>query len=202
LRPREPKGAPHGNDTLNGGAGFDTLNGGADSDRAEYSDRTGAVSVNLISGTALTGGALNMAGFYSGGFTEDSLVLIENVIGSDFGDRLVGVNAGSRLDGRGGNDNIAAASGADRLIGGAGNDIFEFAAGFGADRITDMTEGAGDGDVIRLVGRGPAFDSFAEVIAAASQSGGGVVFNFGGGNTITVASATVAGFNADGFTFG
>ncbi len=201
----------NGNDTLNGGTGFDTLNGGADSDTADYSARTGGVSVNLISNVAITGGALNMAGFYAGGFTEDSLVSIENIIGSNFGDRLVGLNAGSRIDGRGGNDNITTFSGADTLIGGAGNDtlaggagndLFEFATGFGADRITDFAEGVGAGDVIRLVGLGAAFDSFAEVIAAASQSGGDVVFNFGGGNTITVASATVAGFAADDFSFG
>ncbi len=200
-----------GADTLNGGTGYDTLDGGANTDTADYSDRTGGVNINLTNGTGITGGSLNASGTYVGGFTEDSLIAVENVTGSDFGDRLVGVSAGSRLEGRGGNDNISGLSGADTLVGGAGNDTlgggagndtFEFASGFGADRITDLAEGAGAGDVIRLVGLGAAFNSFAEVIAAASQSGGDVVFNFGGGNTITVASATVAGFAADDFTFG
>ncbi len=200
-----------GNDTLNGGTGLDTLNGGANTDTADYSDREGGVSVNLVSNVAITGGALNGSGFYAGGFTEDQLVSIEAVFGSNFGDRLVAGNFASRLEGRGGNDNISGlgfndtligGAGNDTLGGGAGNDTFEFASGFGIDRITDFAEGAGAGDVIRLVGLGAAFDSFAEVIAAASQSGGDVVFNFGGGNTITVASATVAGFAADDFTFG
>lgn len=200
-----------GNDTLNGGTGFDTLNGGTNSDTADYSERTGGVNVNLINATRITGGALNGSGVYVGGFTEDSLVSIENIVGSNFGDRLVGLNAGSRIDGRGGSDNIATFSsadtliggaGADTLAGGAGADTFEFAAGFGADRITDFAEGAGAGDVMRLVCLGAAFDSFGEVIAAASQSGGDVVFNFGGGNTITVLSATVASFAADDFAFG
>ncbi len=93
-------------------------------------------------------------------------------------------------------------AGNDTLSGGAGNDRFEFSAGFGADRITDFTEGAGAGDVIRLIGLGAGFDSFAEVIAAATQSGGDVVFNFGGGATITVVGATIAGFATDDFSFG
>jgi Ca2+-binding RTX toxin-like protein len=201
----------NGDDTLNGGTGLDTLNGGANTDTADYSDRTGAVSINLTSGAAVTGGALNMMGFYSGGFTEDSLVSIESALGSDFGDRLVAGASAGRLDGRGGADNISGlgandtlvgGAGADTLGGGAGNDTFEFASGFGADRVTDFVEGAGLADVIRLVGLGAAFDTFAEVIAAASQSGGDVVFNFGGGNTITVVSATVAGFASNDFTFG
>jgi Ca2+-binding RTX toxin-like protein len=200
-----------GNDTLNGGTGFDTLNGAADSDTADYSDRTGGVSVNLLSGVTRTGGALNASGFYAGGFNEDSLVSIENAFGSNFGDRLVASNVSARLEGRGGADNISGLNGADTIIGGAGNDTqsggagndtFEFASGFGADRITDFVEGAGVADVIRLVGLGASFDTFAEVIGAASQVGGDVVFNFGGGNTITVVSATIAGFAANDFTFG
>ena len=201
----------NGNDTLNGGTGLDTLDGGAGLDTADYADRTGGVNVNLFSGAAITGGALNASGFYVGGFTEDSLVSIESATGSSFGDRLVASLASGRLDGRGGDDNLSGLTGNDTLVGGAGNDTlaggagndtFEFASGAGADRITDFAEGAGAGDVIRLVGLGAAFDSFAEVIAAASQSGGDVVFNLGGGNTITVANATVAGFAADDFTFG
>lgn len=198
-------------DILNGEAGDDTLNGGADRDTADYSDRTGGVSVNLTSGVAVTGGALNIAGFYSGGLTEDSLVSIETAFGSAFGDRLVAGSTASRLEGRGGADNISGLGGndtlvggadADTLSGGAGNDTFEFAGGFGADRVADFVEGASVADVIRLVGLGAAFDSFAEVIAVATQSAGDVVFNFGGGNTITVLSATVAGFDPNDFSFG
>jgi Ca2+-binding RTX toxin-like protein len=116
-----------------------------------------------------------------------------------------------RLEGRGGADNISGLNGADTIIGGAGNDTqsggagndtFEFASGFGADRITDFVEGGGVADVIRLVGLGASFDTFAEVIGAATQVGSDVVFNFGGGNTITVVSATIAGFAANDFTFG
>jgi Ca2+-binding RTX toxin-like protein len=201
----------NGNDTLNGGTGLDMIDGGAGTDTADYANREGAVSVNLTTNIAMSAGALNSSGFYAGGFNEDQLVSIEAVFGSDFGDRLVAGNFASRLEGRGGNDNISGLAGNDTLIGGAGNDTlgggsgndtFELASGFGADRITDFVEGASVADVIRLVGLGAAFNTFAEVIAVASQSGADVVFNFGGGNTITVLSATVAGFNSNDFSFG
>ncbi|HBK90340.1 MAG TPA: hypothetical protein DDZ68_01580 [Parvularcula sp.] len=201
----------NGDDTLNGGTGFDTLNGGDGADTADYSDRTGGVNVNIFNGIARTAGALNASGFYAGGFNEDVLTSIENAIGTAFGDRLVAASAGSRLDGRGGNDNISGLSGNDTLNGGAGNDtlsggggndVFEFAGGFGADIITDFAPGAADGDVIRFSGFGNAFDSFDEVIAAAAEVGGDVVFDFGGGDVITIRNATIAGFTADDFAFG
>ncbi len=195
-----------GEDTLNGGTGFDTLDGGAQDDTADYSDRTGGVNVDLRNGTAITGGTLGASGNYSGGFTEDRLVSIENVFGSNFGDRLTGLSAGSNLEGRdgadriigvGGNDTIDGGAGNDTLTGGGAADLFVFNGTFGADRITDFSGlFSGGRDVIVLSGLGPAFDSFDEVIAAASQSGANVVFNFGGGNTITVQNATLSNFAA------
>ncbi|MFN3960010.1 MAG: hypothetical protein ACK4NP_08865 [Parvularculaceae bacterium] len=200
-----------GNDTVNGGLGADTLNGGAGTDTADYSNRTGAVNVNLFNGVAVTGGSLNASGFYVNGVTEDQITSIEVVFGSNFGDRLVAGSFASRLEGRGGNDNIAGLSGADTLVGGAGDDTlaggagadtFEFAPGFGADRIADFDEGASVSDVIRLVGLGEFFDSFEEVIAVATEAGADVIFDFGGGDTITVAGAAIAGFDANDFSFG
>jgi Ca2+-binding RTX toxin-like protein len=200
-----------GNDTLNGGTGLDTLDGGADRDTADYSDRTGAVSVNLGSGTAITGGMLNASGFYTGGFTEDSLVSIENIIGSAFGDRLVGSGAGSSIVGGGGGDSIASFSGADTITGGdgndtitggAGNDRFFFSVGHDADRITDFSAGAAVGDVIKFFGFGTALDSFAEVIAASAQVGADVVITLGGGDQITLAGVTLANLSANDFEFG
>ncbi len=200
-----------GNDTLNGGTGFDTLNGGAGADTADYTDRTGGVSVNLVLGTAVTGGALNASGFYLGGFTEDRLISVENILGTPFGDRLVGSSVGSNIAAGGGNDSIQSFSGNDvldggtgndTLTGGAGNDRFIFSSGGGADRIADFVSGAGVvGDVIHLKGFGPDFDSFAEVIAAATQSGSDVFLDFGGA-TLTLAGVTLADLEADDFLFG
>lgn len=200
-----------GDDTLNGGTGFDTLDGGFQDDTADYSDRTGGVNVDLRNGTAITGGTLGASGNYSGGFTEDRLVSIEHVFGSNFGDRLTALSAGSNLEGRGGADRIMGVGGLDTIDGGAGNDtltgggagdLFVFSGSFGADRITDFAGLlSGSSDVIVLSGLGSAFDSFSEVIAAASQSGANVVFNFGGGNTITVLNATLSNFTSSDIFF-
>lgn len=200
-----------GNDTLNGGLGTDTLNGGTEVDAADYIDRNAGVSVNLFNAVTITGGSLNSSGLYSGGSIEDSLVSIESAIGSNFADRLVASNSNSRLEGNGGGDNISGLNGADTLIGGAGNDtlgggagndvfVFEFSGGF--DAISDFAEGSAVSDVISLVGFGIAFDTFSEVIAAATQVGTDVLFSFSASSTLSIAGATISGFNANDFAFG
>ncbi len=118
-----------GNDTLNGGTGFDTLDGGGGGDVADYSDRDGGVNINLFNGTGDTGGFLNGGGGYSGGFTEDTLVNIEHITGSNFGDRLVGDNSSNDIMGGGGADRISGLNGSDELFGGASSDTLEGGAG-------------------------------------------------------------------------
>ena len=49
---------------------------------------------------------------------------------------------------------------------------------------------------------GEAYDSFAEVIAAASQSGGNTVLDFGSLGTVTLASVALTKLVADDFVFG
>ncbi len=134
-----------GNDTLQGGRSPDTLIGGAGIDTATYADGPSAVHAILSDPSANAGIAI--------GDTYDS---IENLIGSNFGDRLVG-NGGNnvitggggndRLEGDAGNDTLIADAGIDFLTGGAGddsltggadNDRFVFAAGWGNDTITDF----------------------------------------------------------------
>jgi Ca2+-binding RTX toxin-like protein len=85
-----------GNDLLMGGPGNDTLNGGAGTDTAAYFDATGPVIVNLtITGPQNVGG----------GDGTDTLISIENLIGSSFNDTLTGDSAGnSVLEGGPGND--------------------------------------------------------------------------------------------------
>lgn len=209
-----------GDDLINAGTGFDTIDGGTGVDTADYSDRTGGVSVNLIEGVARTAGVLNSSGFYSGGFNEDSLTSIEAVLGSAFDDRLVGLSdAATRLDGRGGNDRISSFAGNDILLGGVGKDTleggsgndqltggedvdtFHFAFGDCLDTITDFEVGLGSGDVVRLAGFGSAFDTFAEVLAAASDNGGNTTIDFGGGDQLVLVGVLVSGLNSDDFLF-
>ncbi|WP_444461687.1 calcium-binding protein [Rhodobacter capsulatus] len=78
-----------GNDTIVAGAGRDTINGGADSDTVDYSRSEAAITVNLGSGAAQSGGLA--AG--------DRLISIENVTASGFGDHLIGSGVANRLFG-------------------------------------------------------------------------------------------------------
>jgi Ca2+-binding RTX toxin-like protein len=159
-----------GNDTFNGGRGSDTIttgagtnfvDGGSGIDVLDYSGAAGPVDVNLATGRAANG---------FGG--TDSFRNIENVSGSAFGDTLIGSSDNNVIDGRGG---------ADRLTGNGGNDTFVFIRGqANSDTVTDFRgNGAASGDQLMFVGYGAALDTFAEVLAAASQVGPDVVFNFG-----------------------
>jgi Ca2+-binding RTX toxin-like protein len=126
-------------DTLRGLGGDDTLigrNGGA---WADYGDASG-VTVNLSTGTA-TGDGI------------DTLVGIDDVIGSPGNDSIVGADdAPGVLRGTAGNDTIRAGSIGGVLEGGPGNDDLR-----GGDGPDDLHGGAGD-DV--MLG-GPGADGFS-----------------------------------------
>lgn len=111
----------YGNDSLIGGTGDDLLDGGDSYDLASYEDAGGAVIVKLS-----LAGAQNTV---SAGM--DTLVSIESVTGSRFGDTLLGsVDANSiwgragddNIYGYGGNDYLYGEDGADTIVGGPGND--------------------------------------------------------------------------------
>jgi Ca2+-binding RTX toxin-like protein len=95
-----------GNDILNGGAGNDLLDGGAGIDIASYADASAAVKVN----PTLTG-AQNTDGSGS-----DTLVGIENLVGSAYNDTLTGDAGANLLDGNGGSDTLTGGAGADTFV--------------------------------------------------------------------------------------
>jgi Ca2+-binding RTX toxin-like protein len=103
-----------GNDILIGGKGADQLFGGAGIDTADYSSAPGTVFVDLVLGGSKGDAA---------GDTYDS---VENIIGSEFGDRLYGDAAANKIEGRGGNDRIIGSAGNDVLDGGAGTDTVDY----------------------------------------------------------------------------
>jgi uncharacterized delta-60 repeat protein len=108
-----------GDDALNGGGGADSLVGGNGFDQAQYFDATAAVGVNL--GTGLASGAAGA----------DTLVGIENVVGSNFNDTITGDANNNYLTGLGGNDSI---------VGGAG---FDYADYFSASTAVNVNLGTG-----------------------------------------------------------
>lgn len=205
-----------GDDILRGGAGEDTLNGGAGEDRLEggtFSDTLlGGTNADILVGGSgndfLDGGTNFDTALYTGlstgvtvdldittaqntiGAGTDTLIRIENLIGSGQGDTLSGNFNRNRLDGGAGSDVIDGRGGNDTLLGGTGND--DLMGGTGADRLVggagedrlyggdqrDRLEGGADddelyggADVDRLLG-GDGDDTL--------QGGSGTDFLFGG----------------------
>ncbi|WP_409520955.1 Ig-like domain-containing protein, partial [Pseudomonas sp.] len=141
----------NGNDLLIGGLGNDLLDGGAGVDTASYASANGAVHVDLsLTGQQATGAA-----------GLDTLIGIENLIGSDYNDTLIG-NAGDNvLSGGLGNDVLMGGDGNDIIIGGPGNDIMTGGNGndtfvwqkgdSGHDTVTDFTPGSDHLDLSQLL---------------------------------------------------
>ncbi|SFQ13623.1 beta strand repeat-containing protein, partial [Pseudomonas borbori] len=102
------------NNVLYAGAGNNILNGGAGTDTASYAYAGSAVTANLNLTSAQA----------TGGSGSDTLTAIENLIGSNYNDRLTGNSAANVLSGGNGNDILNGGSGADRMIGGDGSDIY------------------------------------------------------------------------------
>jgi serralysin len=88
-----------------GGAGFDFVS---------YEAATCGVTVNMGDSSLSTGWA-----------SGDTFVSIESIIGSQFGDSLIGDNNRNVLNGVGGDDYLFGLGGDDVLIGGAGADVLD-----------------------------------------------------------------------------
>ena len=100
-----------GDDHLVATANAETVNGYGGVDSISYLNSSGGVTVQLWGGTG------------SGGHAQgDTLISIENVQGSNFGDRLEGTDGQNWLYGNGGDDVLSGRDGIDVLSGGLGAD--------------------------------------------------------------------------------
>ncbi len=126
--------------------------------------------------------------------------LTPTVVSSDVGDSLAGFAGNDRLFGGAGNDLLDGGTGADFLNGGAGDDRFIYRAGDGADLIFGFAAGAGSEDRIRLI-MVPGVNTFADVLARATQVGTDTLIDFGGGNSITLRNVLRSSLSADDFIF-
>jgi Ca2+-binding RTX toxin-like protein len=102
-----------GNDELSGGNGNDLIDGGAGIDRASFGGTSVGVQVSLaISGPQNTGQGT------------DTLVNIENLLGSGHDDYLTGNSGANSIFGGNGNDFLDGGAGSDTLTGGLGDDFY------------------------------------------------------------------------------
>lgn len=123
-----------GNDTLYGGYDNDTLNGGAGNDTAEFFGGFYGAHVDLSISGAQDTGEEGM----------DTLISIENLIGSVYDDFLAGNTGANKLYGGDGDDVLMGRGGADTLDGGIyyGNDTASYAEA-AAGVVASLTTGKG-----------------------------------------------------------
>jgi hypothetical protein len=140
-----------GDDLLSGGGGNNTLDGGAGSDTVTYEAATGKVLVNLLNGM---GSVLDGSGY-------DVLSNIENVVGSQYADSLIG-NASDNVF-RGG-------KGDDTIYGSGGNDTYVLAAGDGNDTITNTGHVPQGGGTLRILDELPEDIWLRKVTTAAGAT--------------------------------
>ncbi|MFT3986387.1 beta strand repeat-containing protein [Aestuariivirga sp.] len=168
-----------GFDTLDGGLGNDYLDGQGGTDTASYARIAAAVTVDLQTGKATGQGT-------------DTLVSVENVIGSSLADRLMGDAGNNVLTGGGGNDTLSGRDGNDYLIGGAGADTMNGGRGndtfiLDADGVADTIIGSADIDTISLAN---ATSATTVNMALGTITGGGF------GNDSFTGIEVIAGSNS------
>jgi glucose/arabinose dehydrogenase len=125
--------------------------------------------------------------------------LTPTVTSSDVGDTLLGFGGNDRLFGGAGPDLLDGGTGADFLNGGAGDDRFVYRLGYGADVIFGFVTGNGSEDRVKL-GAFANVDSFADILALATQVDADTVINFGGGDTLTLRNTLRSSLSADDFS--
>ncbi|WP_048441015.1 calcium-binding protein [Caenimonas sp. SL110] len=101
------------------GLGDDTIVGNGGSDVVMYEGNGGAVTINLLAGTATGPGAGN-----------DQLTGIRNVHASYLNDTVILGNSAAYVFARAGNDSLTGGNGDDNFMPGSGNDVIVGGAGF------------------------------------------------------------------------
>ena len=174
-------------DVLIGGSGTDSIDGGSGIDTVSYAAASAGVTVSLALATAQAVG---------GGQGTDTILNVENLLGSAFADTLTGSALANTITG---------GAGKDFLTGGAGNDSFVFTAltdsvpGANADRITDFAAG----DILDLSRidadtTSPGTDEAFHLAAGFTHHAGEVTLAYdAGSNTTTLLADTNGDTSAD-----
>lgn len=172
---------------MKGGLGNDYLFGGSGNDTADYSngvvDPLGPTVIMTYGAEAGVTVSLNHSGSQvTEGAGIDWLVSIENLIGTNFGDRLTGDSGDNSLRGLSGNDYLSGKGGSDMLEGGEGNDLLlgDDLGGLGDDTLLG---GTGEDELYGMSGNdtlnGEGGDDWLEGGSGKdSLTGGGGLFAF------------------------
>ena len=181
-----------GNDRLDGGTGNDTMVGGLGNDTYVVQAAGDVVTENAGEGSDTIESSISIAALAA---NVENLTLTGssalNGTGNALNNIIIGNSGANALTGGAGNDT---------LVGGLGADTFNFAAAFGLDTISDFQAGAGLADVISL-SLGTGFDTFEEIMAAATQEGSNTVITFDASNKITLTGVLATTLVADDFLF-
>ena len=185
-----------GNDTIHGRSGWDTLFGGAGNDTLYGSQGDDQLNGGDGDDWLSAGSAWDTL------FGNDGNDTLYGNFGSDVqsggagNDALYGGTGDDTLRGGDGNDTLQGNQGVDQLEGGAGDDLlrggtqrdtFIFDTGHDRDEINDFEHA---GDILRLSTdlTGGLTDAAQILSTYASTSSGSVVFDFGGGDIITLSN--------------
>ncbi len=186
-----------GDDKLAGLGGNDVLDGGDGIDAVDYSANNAGVTANLATGTA-TGV----------GVGTDSLLNIEDFLGGNGADFVVGSTLDNTIFGNGGNDYLQGRDGNDTLFGGVGEDVLlgqndddDLYGGGGNDQVfgqagNDTLDG-GDGDDIVSGGLGNDTISGGAGIDIVLGGGGDDVMNGNDGDDTLSGGGGIDTLNGD-----
>lgn len=138
-----------GNDVFYAHEGTDTIDGGEGDDTIDYHLATGSISINLENGIATGPGNVT-----------DRMEGIDNVVGTDFNDTIIGLDDWYNvLSGGKGNDIIRGLGDNDTLLGGEGNDTLDGGDDddtIYGDRGNDTINGGADNDTLTYADLGAA----------------------------------------------
>ena len=177
--------ANNGGNEIYGRGGSDTINGKRGADRLLGGNGADELNGNAGNDRLIGGRGRDVLNGASGRDVLDGNNGRDVLRGQDDPDQLNGGAGGDWLYGGAGRDRLTGDAGNDKLFGGQGQDSFVFRAGHGADRIRDFEDNI---DTLRIddaIWGGGL--TRAQVIATyGSNVAGGVLLDFGGGNSILI----------------
>ncbi|MCI5044742.1 MAG: calcium-binding protein [Aquisalinus sp.] len=195
-----------GNDRVTVGNGDNQIDTGVGNDRVEVGDGNNVILTGLGNDLVFAGNGNNEIVGDAGKdriFTGEGSDVIfgdadnDRIFSGAGADILFGGTGNDRLSGEDGDDILIGDEGFDNLFGGAGADVFIINAGTERDTIRDFS--SEEGDTIDVSSFGEAFDTFEEIIAAATQRGNHTIIDFGNGDELVIRSTQLDTLTAEDF---